>query len=161
MSAIIDAAYRLARAYPGGAASLAPRIGKNSTSLSQEVAGTGTAKLGLQTAVDMTLMAKSVGVPTALDILNTFATECGCVVIPHPTEEMAPANVPEIFHRLSGLSKEFADFLAVTASHSVAHLSENQKAAMLKEGAELMAATQAAMAVFHHGFGSVSGSTES
>lgn len=161
MSAVIDAAYRLARAYPGGAASLAPRIGKNSTSLSQEVACTGTAKLGLQTAVDMTLMAKSVGVPTALDILNTFATECGCVAIPHPTQEMSPVNVPEIFHRLSGLSKEFADFLAVTSSHQVMSLSENQKSAIMKEGAELMAATQAAMARFHHEFGAISGGAES
>ncbi len=154
MTAVNDAAYRLARAYPGGVQSLAPRIGKNATTLTQEVSGTGTAKLGLQTAVDMTLMAKSVGVATALDILNTFATECDCVVIPHPAAGMSPTNVPEMFHRLATLSKEFADFLGVTSKHStVDGLSDNQKAAILKEGAELMSAAQAAMGVFLHGLG--------
>lgn len=55
MSNITDAAYRLAKAYPGGALSLSPRLGKSGTTLSQELTRHGTSKLGLETAVQNTM----------------------------------------------------------------------------------------------------------
>lgn len=77
---VIDAAYGLVRDYPGGAESLAPRLGKSPTTLCHEVSCTGHAKLGLETAVDMTVLSGD------MRILRAFATRCGQMLLP-----MAPA----------------------------------------------------------------------
>lgn len=74
----IDAAYGLVRDYPGGSESLAPRVGKNATTLSHEVSRTGHAKLGLETAVDITMLSGD------LRILRAFATTCGQMLLPLP-----------------------------------------------------------------------------
>ena len=56
---VLDAAYHLVRAYPGGAQSLAPRMSKNPNTLNHEVAGDGTAKFGLVDAVAATQLSKN------------------------------------------------------------------------------------------------------
>lgn len=74
----IDAAYNVVHDYPGGSESLAPRVGKNSTTLSHEVALVGTAKLGLQTAVKLSVASGD------LRILQAFAAQCGQMLLPLP-----------------------------------------------------------------------------
>lgn len=74
----LDAAYTVVRDYPGGSESLAPRIGKSPTTLSHEVARIGHAKLGLGTAVDITVLSGD------LRILRAFATTCGQMLLPLP-----------------------------------------------------------------------------
>ena len=56
MTTLLDHAYNLARAYPGGAAALALRMRKNATTLSHELRGEGTAKLGLEDAAALTAL---------------------------------------------------------------------------------------------------------
>lgn len=78
----LDASYRVVHEYPGGAESLAPRIGKSPTTLSHEVTRTGHAKLGLETAVDITVLSGD------LRILRAFATTCGQMLLPLPLASM-------------------------------------------------------------------------
>lgn len=75
---VTDAALNVAEDFPGGASALARAIDKNHWSFIHELNGTGTAKLGLHTAVKMTLRAKD------LRILQAFASECGQMCIPLP-----------------------------------------------------------------------------
>ena len=101
MSNVLDAAFHLVRAYPGGASSLAPRIGKNATTLSHEVKGTGTAKFGLDDAVNASLMSND------LRILNAFAAECECMVLRLP---VVGADGDETTMRdVASLAREFGE----------------------------------------------------
>lgn len=77
---LLDAAYNVVHDYPGGAQSLAPRIGKSASTLSHEVAGDGTAKLGLMDAQKITQRSGD------LRILQTFAANCGQMLVPLPAE---------------------------------------------------------------------------
>jgi hypothetical protein len=74
----LDAAYNVVHDHPGGADALAPRVGKNSTTLSHEVSGTGAAKLGLLTAEKITQRTGD------LRILACFAANCGQMLVPLP-----------------------------------------------------------------------------
>lgn len=53
MSTLTDAVYRTAHAYPGGTVALAPRLGKASAALRQELLGSSNHKLGLETAAQI------------------------------------------------------------------------------------------------------------
>ena len=75
---VIDAAYGVVHDYPGGSDSLAPRLGKASVTLSHEVARVGTAKLGLDTAVKVSVLTGD------FRILDAFALQCGRMVLPLP-----------------------------------------------------------------------------
>lgn len=99
MSEILDAAYNAVHEYPGGARSLAPRLGKAETTLCHEVMGTGTAKLGLLDAAKITNMAKD------LRILNAFAANCQCLVIPMPITDDDGCNVMQ---HVAAASRDFA-----------------------------------------------------
>lgn len=75
---LMDAAYNVVHDYPGGAASLAPRMNKSSSSLSHEVTASGTAKLGLQDALKITQLTGD------LRILQAFSALCGQMLVPLP-----------------------------------------------------------------------------
>ena len=64
---VLDAAQHLVHDYPGGAASLAPRLGKTHTTLCNEVTGRHGYKFGLQDSVKASVFADD------LRILNAFA----------------------------------------------------------------------------------------
>jgi len=74
----MDAAYNLVHDYPGGADSIAPRVGKAPSTLCHEVARLGTAKLGLQTAVKLSVASGD------RRILEAFAAQCDCMILPLP-----------------------------------------------------------------------------
>ena len=154
MSAVTDAAFQLVRAYPGGANSLAPRMGKNATSLSHEVRGTGTAKFGLEDAVNATMLTGD------LRILNAFAAECECLVLRMPEALASDSNA---MHRVATLAREFGDVVG-TVSEAAADgaISANELARVRREWADLMSAGQALMshleAVHAQGFPPIQGS---
>ena len=105
MSAVLDAAFNLIHDYPGGANALAPRIGKNATSLCHEARGQGTAKLGLSDALKMSVLTGDAR------ILNAFAGELGYAVIP-----LSPVAAGEGgIERLAQLAAEFAGVVQTTA----------------------------------------------
>lgn len=73
---VLDAAYNAVRDCPGGAAALAPRMGKSPSTLNHELAGDGSAKLGLMDAVKISHFTGSHA------IVQAFADELGGVFIP-------------------------------------------------------------------------------
>ena len=75
---LLDAAFNVVHDYKGGACSLAPRIGKNATTLAHELKGTGTAKLGLMDAQKITHATED------LRILQAWAEDAGQMLVPLP-----------------------------------------------------------------------------
>lgn len=78
MMNLLDAAYLVVHDYPGGPASLAPRMGKSPTTLAHEVSRQGAAKFGLLDAEKVT------DISGDLRILAVFAANVGQMVVPLP-----------------------------------------------------------------------------
>lgn len=130
-----DVAFLLGRDYPGGVRSLAPRVGKNATSLSHELNGTGGAKLGLLDAEAMTLLTGD------LRILQAFALNCGQMLVPLPS---TGDGADDCMHRLAAMAKEFGDLCTVVASDlSDSCITDNELARIDRECGELMASVHA------------------
>lgn len=140
MSSVRDAAFRLVRAYPGGATALGPRLGKRGDSLAHEVAGRGFAKLGLEDAVAITVMSGDLG------ILNAFAAECDCHVLPLP-ELVSEVDELDSVRRMGALAKEFSELLgAVADGLADGRISHNEFKRIQKEWGELEAVGQRLLA---------------
>lgn len=103
---VIDAAYNVVHDYAGGAESLGPRIGKNPTTLSHEVARVGTAKLGLDTAVKVTLMSGD------MRILSAFAMQCGHMLLPLP--QGVPVAESDCMRRLAQVLRDSGEVVRET-----------------------------------------------
>lgn len=129
-----DAAYNLVHDYPGGASSLAPRLGKNSTYLSAEVGHKGTAKLGLLDACKLTNLTGD------LRILNAFAAESSCMVIPLPTVDSG-CNT---FEQMAKTAKKFGEFFSSAVDAvSDSQVTANELAHVDRELAEMIVVAQA------------------
>jgi hypothetical protein len=136
-SNVLDAAFNLVHDYPGGATSLAPRLKRNATTLSHEVKATGTAKLGLVDAVKMSVLSND------RQILNAFAAECGCFVLPLPTVDMGM----DAFHGLADAAQEFGKWVASVADAAAdGRVTANELARVDQEVAELFARAQSVRA---------------
>lgn len=136
MSAVIDAAYQLVHAYPGGAAALGARMGKNPTTLSHEVRGTGTAKFGLDDAVMATVMS---GDPR---ILNAFNAEAGYVAFRLPSVEGVCDE--STIRSVSELAREFGELMGtVTQAAADGRITGNELQTVKAAWSELVAAGQA------------------
>lgn len=138
MDSVLHAAANTAEDFPGGTTGMAGALGKNKFSLMHELAGTGAAKLGLLDAVKMVKRSRD------QRILNAFAVECGCLVIPLPEALMVEGDNTML--NLGHLAKEFADVVQeVTASVSDDTISQNEMARLERQWAELVAAGQQMM----------------
>ena len=98
---VMDAAFNVAEDFPGGGSALARAIDKNHFSFLHELNGTGSAKLGLLTAVKMT---KRTG---DLRILLAFALECGQMCIPLP--EALTTSADDCMRAMGGTTREFGE----------------------------------------------------
>jgi len=128
---VLDAAYHLVRAYPGGAQSLAPRMSKNPNTLNHEVAGDGTAKFGLVDAVAATQLSKN------FVILHAFAEQCDHMCLPLPRVD-APVT-SSVIAALGLSSQRFAALCAeVCASMVDGNISDNEWDRIERERAGLM-----------------------
>lgn len=131
---VLDAAWNLAHNYPGGAASLAPRIGKNPTTLAHELRGVGSAKLALTDAVAMTALTGD------LRVLNAFAQDVNCMVVPLGGPDGDASGSME---RVAALAREFSALVALVADAEVdGQISANELKRVRNEWAELQAAGQ-------------------
>lgn len=136
MSQVIDAAYHVVHDYPGGAASLAPRLHKSPTSLSHEVNGTGQAKMGLETAVAVSILAKD------YRILDAFAAQCGRMTLPLP--EALQAGGPGMLACQGAFLREVADVVTELGNTLAdGEVSQNERDAVRQQAGELVAALQA------------------
>lgn len=131
---IIDAAYNVVHDYPGGSDSLAPRVGKNATSLSHEVARVGTAKFGLDTALKVSVLTGD------LRILDAFALQCGRMTVPLPASDIcAPADGDCIISRLGGVLSESSGVVReATAALQDGHISGNDLQRIERECGQLV-----------------------
>lgn len=126
-----DVAANVVHDYPGGAPSLAPRIGKNATTLAHEVHGTGAAKLGLLDAEKITLRTGD------LRILEAFALNCGQMLVPlHQVDSTGD----DCMIKLAATAREFGDLCTeVAADLADGVISDNELARIDRECGELMA----------------------
>ena len=131
-----DVAYNVVQDYPGGAASLAPRIGKNATTLCHELNGTGVAKLGLLDAEKITHLAGD------MRILEAFATNCGQMLVPLP-ESVSVAD-DDCMLRLGDTAREFGDLCKEVAGDLAdGRINDNELARIDRECGELIASLHA------------------
>jgi hypothetical protein len=131
---IMDAAYNLVHDYPGGAGSLAPRLGKSPTTLSHEVTETGTAKLGWRTVVKASVLAQN------RVCLNAFAFQMQCSVLPWPE---SIANDEGTLMGVSTTVDSVAAYVReVARSTHDDEVSDNELQAVNARLGELMAAVQ-------------------
>lgn len=137
---VMTAAYHLVHDYPGGPESLAPRLDKSPSTLGHECKpGYPGAKLGLVTAVRMSVLAQD------RRILNAFAAEMGCVVVP----TSAPA-LPDLqaLMALGALASAFAEVVQeATAAMADGRVSDNELHRLEREGGDLLVALQGVLHV--------------
>lgn len=133
---VLDAAFSVVHDAPGGAAALSVRLGRNPATLSHEISGHGSAKLGLVEAVKITLMTGDIR------ILNAFAASCGCMVVPLPAVDASGSTVTQI----GQLAKEFGDVVnEVMLSVADGRVSANELHRCEREFGELVACGQVVM----------------
>lgn len=137
---VITAAQNVAEDYVGasgrGAVALAKDIDKNPTTLAHQLTETGSAVLGLRTAVKMTKRSRD------LRILLAFAAECGQMCVPLP--DALDVEGEDCMKRLSETSREFAELCQeVCADLSDGKISDNELARINRSIGELLAAVQA------------------
>lgn len=129
---VLDAAYHVVNDYPGGATSLAPRMGKGASTLSHETTATGNAKLGLIDAMKITQLTGD------LRILHAFAEACSAIVIPLPTQ--AHEASADVFTHLADTAREFSDVVAsISTAAADGHITGNELATVQREWGELVA----------------------
>ena len=139
MTTLRDHAFNLARAYPGGAEALALRMKKNPTTLSHELRGQGSAKLGLEDAAALTALSGD------LRILEAWNADHGLVVIRMPQLENMPTG--ECMEKLSTTAREFSDLVAEVAGDlGDGRISDTELARIEREAADVLAATHALLA---------------
>lgn len=133
MSSILDAAFHVVHDHPGGAAALAPRLHKSPGTLCHELTASGSAKLGLVDALKISHLTGS------RSIVNAFAAELGCLVLPLPAHQ---AGV-DTFAQLADTAREFSEFIASVASAAAdGQVSANELARVDRELSEMIAAAQ-------------------
>lgn len=131
-----DVAYNVVHDYPGGAASLAPRLAKNATTLCHELSGTGVAKLGLLDAEKITHLAGD------LRILEAFATNCGQMLVPLP-ESIGVAD-DDCMLRLADTAREFGELCKEVAGDLAdGSISDNELGRIDRECGQLIASLHA------------------
>jgi hypothetical protein len=131
-----DVAYNVVHDYPGGAASLAPRLAKNATTLCHELSGTGVAKLGLLDAEKITHLAGD------LRILEAFATNCGQMLVPLP-ESIGVAD-DDCMLRLADTAREFGELCKEVAGDLAdGSISDNELSRIDRECGHLIASLHA------------------
>lgn len=141
---VLDAAYITVRDYPGGAPALAPRMGKNPTTLSHEVnpPATSSAKFGLVDAVTAIKMSDNWA------IVNAIMAEIGGIAFRLP---QAAEPDSETGKRMALVAKDFALLMAeVAASTADGVIKPNEYKRMVKAWTELVDEGQRMLAYFEH-----------
>jgi hypothetical protein len=136
---VLTAAFNVGHDFEGGVVALAPLIGKNPNSLNQELAGNGTAKLGLLDAVKMTVRSRD------YRILDAFGVQCGRMTIPLP--EMLDLEGDDCMRALAETSREFAELCAeVCRSLADDTVSDNELRRVERETGQLIATLNSLLA---------------
>ena len=131
---VLDAARLVARDYPGGAAALAPRLGKSPSTLQKEILGAAGYKLGLADAVTITQLSGD------RRIANAFAEEVGGVLMLLPDPAQAGGCA---LQAIGAVTRELGDYVGrVSEALSDGSVSDHELLACDAELAELILAAQ-------------------
>jgi hypothetical protein len=132
---VLAAAYNVVADYPGGAAALAPCLGKSASTLSHEVSpNCAHAKLGVLDAVKITAFSGD------WRILDAFAAEVGALVVPIHSNAGGEA---ETLAALGKMAQEFAELVSATGEAMAdGQVSDNELARLERETGDLVAAAQ-------------------
>ena len=135
-----DALRQMAKAYPGGYESLAPRVGKTPEVLRKELSGDPKFKLGLSTSLLISELCIEVKSAHCFDFVNAAAADGGGFVR-LPVVEMA---APVCVHRsISSVTTELSHVVTATLDGDAdGHISDNDMASIGKEIADARAALQ-------------------
>lgn len=129
---VLDAAFNLVHDQPGGAGPLALRLGKRPGTLSHEIRHEGFAKLGLVDALKISQITGD------LRILNAFADELGCMVLPLA---QSTGSDDAVMRCVATLAREFSDVVASAVdADSDGKITANELAKFEGQWAELIAA---------------------
>ncbi len=130
----------MAKAYPGGYDSLAPRLGKTSETLRKELSGDPKFKLGLATATLISELCIEAKAPHCHDFVNAIAADGGGFVR-LPIMEMAGG--PCVHRSISTVAQELSHVMtAALEGDADGVISDNDLARIHKEAAEALAAIQ-------------------
>ena len=137
---VLVAAYNVVSDYRGGAAALAPLIGKSGSTLSHEVSpNCAHAKFGLMDAVKITNFSGD------WRILEAFAAEVGALVVPIHSNAGGEADT---LAALGRMAKEFADLVSATGETMAdGKVSDNELTRLERETGDLVAAAQHVLAL--------------
>ena len=130
---VMTAAFNVGHDYNGGAAKLAEDIGKNPNSFNAELAGTGTAKLGLRDALKMTLRTRD------YRILDAFNLACGRNSVPLPDVE--GLETEDCLAALAKASREFSELCAevLNSLGDDGKINDNERNRIQREGGQALA----------------------
>lgn len=130
---VLDAAFNLVHEQPGGAAAMGLRLGKRPSTLSHELRHEGFAKLGLVDSVKLTQLSGD------LRILNAFAQECGCLVLPLPDM----GDETDVMRSVAEMASDFSALVACTIDADAdKKITKNELATVTRAFSELMASGQ-------------------
>lgn len=129
---VLTAAFNVAHDFEGGVVALAPRMGKNPTSLNQEVGRVGMAKLGLNDAVKMTLVTQD------FRILDAYNLVCGRMSVPLP--ELLDLQNDDCMRALAETSREFGELCSeVCKSLNDGTINDNELKDIQREAGHMIA----------------------
>ncbi|MEF8689406.1 UNVERIFIED_CONTAM: transcriptional regulator [Comamonas sp. A-3] len=135
-----DALRQMAKAYPGGYESLAPRVGKTVEVLRKELSGDPKFKLGLSTSLLISELCIEAKAHHRFDFVNAVAADGGGFVR-LPVVEMSETAC--VNRSISAVTTELSHVVTATLEGDAdGHISDNDKARILKEVADARAALQ-------------------
>jgi hypothetical protein len=132
------AIYRMVNDYPGGAAALAPYLGKSAGTLSHEANPRYPSfKMGVLDC------AKLMDLTGDRQVLGAMAAGMGCMVIPLPAFDGGAGSVAA---RTAALATEFGQLMAATVEGLAdGSITDNERERIEREGGDLMSALQCLM----------------
>ena len=135
-----DALRQMAKNYPGGYESLAPRVGKTAEVLRKELSGDVKFKLGLSTATLISELCIEANTPHCHDFVNAIAADGGGFVR-LPVMEMEGG--PCVHRSISSVAQELSHVMsAALEGDADGVISDNDLVRIQKEAAEALAAIQ-------------------
>jgi hypothetical protein len=139
---LLKAAREVVNGYPDRMDGMAARLGKRPDVMRHEVAGTGSNKLGLEDALDMTHFALDIrNHPNPLAILNSFADSVGCMVLMLPPA--LQEERPDYMTTFAKTAKEFGDMGRVMCERMAdGNVTVNDLAEFDREWSEVVAVQQ-------------------
>lgn len=139
---LLRSAREVVNGYPDRMEGMATRLSKRPDVLRHEVAGTGTNKLGLEDALDMTHFALEIrNHPNPLAILNAFANSVGCMVLMVPPA--LRGDRLDYMTTFAKTAKEFGDMGRVMCERMAdGNVTANDLAEFDREWSEVVAVQQ-------------------